>query len=159
TGKGWQSKTTNALGGTYYNNAGLRDAWEATPAWAIPVPADSERIAIQEEITALYAMATLDYNWGNVAFGLRNEMTDYSSEGTIEGQAVSVSKDFNNLLPSVHFNFDLTDSLKLRVSGTTGLSRPTYSEWRASASLDVINQTISGGNPSLKPEETIGLDT
>jgi len=159
TGRGWDSKSTNSLGGTYYNNAGLRDAWEASPAWSIPVPGESERIAIEEEITSLYAMATLDYNWGNVVFGARNEMTDYRSEGTIDGAPISVSEDFNNFLPSVHLNFDLREDLKLRVSGTTGLSRPTYNEWRASASVDVINQTVSGGNPTLEPEETIGLDT
>src|SRR5690606_22943346 len=30
TGKLWDSNTTNTIGGTYYDNVGLRDAWAAT---------------------------------------------------------------------------------------------------------------------------------
>ncbi|OGT73920.1 MAG: hypothetical protein A3H44_08270 [Gammaproteobacteria bacterium RIFCSPLOWO2_02_FULL_57_10] len=159
TGKPWQSMTTNSIGGSYYNNVGLRDAWEASPVWRLPVPADSQRILLQEEITSLYAMATLDYRWGNVVFGARNEMTDYTSEGTINGTPISVSEDFNNFLPSAHLNIDLAEDLKWRISGSTGLSRPTYNEWRAAAAVDVINKKVSGGNPTLEPEETVGLDT
>ncbi len=159
TGKPWNSMTSNSLNATYYNNVGLRDAWEASAVWRLPVPADSQRILIKEEITALYAMATLDYDWGNVVFGARNEMTGYTSKGTISGRPISVSEDFSNLLPSAHLNIDLADDLKLRISGSTGLSRPTYNEWRASASVDFVNKKVSGGNPTLEPEETMGFDT
>ncbi len=159
TGKPWDSMTSNPLNATYFNNVGLRDAWEASPVWRLPVPADNQRILIEEEVSSVYAMATLDYSWGNLVFGARNEMTDYTSRGTIAGRAIAVSDDFSNLLPSAHLNVDVSENVKLRLSGSTGISRPTYNEWRAGASVDFVNKKVSGGNPTLKPEETIGFDT
>lgn len=159
TAKPWYAMSSNSIGGTYYNNVALRKAWQASAVWRDPVPADSERIAINEDVTALYAMATMEYSWGNVVLGARNEMTEYSSTGTINGTPISVSDDFNNFLPSAHLNVNLSEDLKFRVSGSTGISRPTYNEWRAAASVDVINKKISGGNPTLKAEETAGFDT
>ncbi|MEQ3440122.1 hypothetical protein ABMY47_02855 [Pseudoalteromonas sp. BZP1] len=38
------------------------------------------------------------------------------------------------------------------------MSRPTYNEWRASASIDTTEQTISGGNPFLEAESSYGAD-
>jgi TonB-dependent receptor len=151
--------TSNPLNATIYNNVGLRAAWEASPVWRLPVPNDSQRILIEEEVTSLYAMATLDYTWGNVVLGARNEMTDYTSKGTIAGRAISVSDDFSNLLPSAHVNVDVSETVKLRISGSTGISRPTYNEWRAGASVDFVNKKVSGGNPTLEAEETVGFDT
>lgn len=159
TRKPWYAMSSNSIGGTYYDNVALRKAWQASPVWRDPVPADSDRIAIDEDVTSLYAMATLEYSWGNVVVGARNEMTDYSSSGTINGAPISVSDDFNNFLPSAHLNIDLSEDVKFRVSGSTGISRPTYNEWRAAASVDVINKKVSGGNPTLKAEETAGFDT
>ena len=58
----------------------------------------------------------------------------------------------------MHANFDLSDDLKLRLSATTGLSRPSYPEVRASQSVDAVNETVSGGNPDLDAETSIGVD-
>lgn len=159
TGRLWDSKSTNSIGGTYYDNIGLRAAWETSPVWSVPVPADNEIIRLEEDILAIYAMATIDYDWGNLVLGVRTEQTDYSSSGNNNGEPVSVTGDFTNILPSAHLNFDLADDVKLRISGSSGLSRPTYNEWRATASVDVINQEVNGGNPTLEPEETYGIDT
>ncbi len=159
TGIPWESKTSNSIGGTYYDNVGLRQAWEASPAWSIPAPPDEEIILLDEDIVALYGMSTIDYDWGNLVLGLRIEQTDYTSRGTNNGVAIAVSDDFTHVLPSAHLNFDINEDLKWRISASSGISRPTYSEWRASASVDVIEKTVSGGNPTLQAEETYGLDT
>jgi TonB-dependent receptor len=155
----WESATTNSIGGTYYDNPGLRRAWEASPVWSIPTPPDDELVLIDEDILAVYGMSTVQYDWGNVVFGLRIEQTDYTSRGTNEGAPIAVSNNFTNILPSVHFNYDINEDLKWRVSASSGLSRPTYSEWRASASVDVVDKTVSGGNPTLEAEETYGFDS
>ena len=80
-------------------------------------------------------------------------------EGTVDGEKIAVDDDFTNILPSVHVNIDLSDDLKLRVSGSTGVNRPTYDEWRAAAAVDVANEEVRGGNPTLDAEEAIGIDT
>ncbi|WP_323815141.1 TonB-dependent receptor [Cellvibrio sp. NN19] len=159
TGKPWASNTTNSIGGTYFDNKGLYEAWEATGELEIGEIPDANLIVIDEDIVAAYAMATTDYDWGNFVIGARVEQTDYTSEGTIDDAPVSVNDSFTNVLPSAHLNINLAEDVKFRVSATTGMSRPTYSEWRAAASVDVANKTASGGNPYLKAEETTGFDT
>ena len=159
TGKPWDSNTTNTIGATYYNNIGLRGAWASTGGLGPVTPSEDGQIAINEEILAAYVMTTTELDWGNVVVGARIEQTDYRSKGRVNGDPISVSDDFINVLPSVHFNINLQEDLKLRVSATTGLNRPTYDEWRAAAKVDLINKEVTGGNPTLEAEEATGIDT
>lgn len=154
----WESNTTNSIGATYYNNAGLRAAWAAAGGLGNVAIAPENLIAINEEIMAGYAMVTTLFSWGNIVSGARFERTEYSSAGTIEGEALKVEDSFDHLLPSVHVNVDLRDDLKLRVSATTGLNRPSYPEWRAAARISVPDREVTGGNPELEAEEAMGLD-
>lgn len=158
TGRGWYASAPNTIGGTYYDNIAIRNAWEAEGIGSVPVSA-ANRVVIEEDILAAYAMMTTEFNWGNIVAGARIEHTDYLSEGLIDGNPITVDDDFIDVLPSVHFNIDLADDVKLRISGTTGVNRPTYEEWRAAASIDVIDREVDGGNPRLDAEESIGIDT
>jgi TonB-dependent receptor len=153
----WHTDFNNSIGATYYNNKGLRAAWEnAIGGFQLGAPAD-QLIVIKEDIISAYAMATTRFDGGNLVYGARVESTDYTSDGPAID--VSYSNDYVTFLPSVHANFDLRDDLKLRVSGTTGLSRPTYNELRASATVNPTNRTVIGGNPTLEAETTWGVDT
>jgi TonB-dependent receptor len=159
TGNTWyEGHTTNSIGGTYYDNIGLRAAW-ADAGGLGPVEATPDQlISIDEDIYAAYAMATTHFSGGNIVYGLRVEQTDYRSRGTIEGTALDVDDSFTNWLPSIHLNLDLTDDLKLRLSGSTGVNRPNYNEWRAAASINVVDREVTGGNPFLDAEKTWGGD-
>jgi TonB-dependent receptor len=159
TGRLWNSNTTNSIGGTYYDNIGLRDAWAASGQLTWPTISAANQVSIDEDIDAVYAMVTTTFDWGNVVLGARYERTDYTSRGTSLEGPVEASGTFNNFLPSAHLNIDLADDLKLRFSASSGLSRPTYNEWRAAASLDVTNKQVRGGNPTLQPEKSHGFDT
>lgn len=157
-GTPWESNTTNSIGGTYYDNAGVRAAWEAAGGIGPIDPPPDQTVAIDEDIVAAYVMATTDFDWGNVVYGLRMEHTDYTSSGLAGEQSISVDDDFVNWLPSVHVNINLAEDVKLRVSGSTGVNRPTYNEWRAAANVSVVDQQVTGGNPFLKAEEAMGID-
>ncbi|MYM63801.1 TonB-dependent receptor [Pseudomaricurvus sp. HS19] len=155
TNKPWDSDFDNGVGGTYYDNAGLLDAWIEAAGGSIAAPvADDLIVQIEEDITAFYAMNTSQFSWGSLVYGVRVENTDYTSSGP----DANYSDSFTNVLPSVHWNYDLTEDQKLRVSLTSGISRPTYNEWRASASVNALSETISGGNPALEAEEAWGMD-
>lgn len=158
TGKSWYSNTTNTIGGTYYNNKALRQAYEAS-GYLSNTHSDSDEIFIDEDVNAAYAMTTANTSWGNLVAGIRIEQTSYSSEGTMEGERVKVEDDFTHVLPSLHANWNLTDDIKVRGSFTTGITRPNYNEWRAAVALDVTEQTATGGNPDLDAEESRGFDT
>lgn len=164
TGVEWYSDFNNTIGGKYYQNDKLRSDWEnGIGGFTISV-SDDQMISIEEDILALYAMSTSEFDGGSFVFGARAEMTDFSSTGpdvtTPEGDVISVdhSDDYFNFLPSAHLNLDLNEDMKLRFSASTGLSRPTYNEMRASVGIDVTGQTVTGGNPRLDAETTWGGD-
>lgn len=167
TGVSWYTGFNNSIGATYYNNEGLRAAWDkAVDGLSVPSAAD-QAIGINEKILSAYAMATTRFKGGNLVYGARLEATDYKSTGSglftddlgdVSQQPLSYADDYAVLLPSVHLNLDLRDDLKARFSATTGLSRPTYTEMRASASVFPTDKAVTGGNPELDPETTWGGD-
>lgn len=166
TNQRWQSNTSNSINANYWDNAGLRAAWEASGAELFPAASADERTHIEEDITAVYAMMDSQFNWGNIVYGVRVEQTDYSSVGTLidsetgEQNPVDYSDDFTNVLPSAHLNYNINENTIARLSFSTGVNRPNYQEWRAAASINPTTTpaTVSGGNPSLAAEESYGLD-
>ena len=52
----------------------------------------------------------------------------------------------------------MNEDAKVRFSFTTGISRPTYQEARASATIDPTNRVIAYGNPDLEEGIFMGLD-
>lgn len=123
---------------------------------------------VTEEIAALYAMATTDFDWGNVVYGARVEQMDNTGQafvnfpalGTTPAQTrlVKVGSDDTMVYPSAHLNWDLSDDIKARFGITTSASRPDFDDLRPNFSINDATQTISGGNPDAKPEEQTGLD-
>lgn len=158
TNEKWYFNSNNSQNEVYYNNIALRKDWEAAVGSLRLQASSTNEIAIDEDILAAYGMATFDMGWGNIVAGVRVEETDYSSKGTLDGNNITVSDSFTNVLPSVHVNVDLAEDIKGRLSVSTGVNRPTYNEWRASARIDPVNGTVSGGNPTLKAEEAWGVD-
>ncbi|MEM0911781.1 MAG: TonB-dependent receptor, partial [Pseudomonadota bacterium] len=159
----WSSDFDNTIAGRDFDNAALDDAWDAAAGGRSVEFDDDSLISIEEDIIALYAMVTTDYDWGSLVYGVRVEQTDFTSSGTLLNDdgitsSIEAGNDYTNILPSVHANIDLNEEVKLRISASSGLSRPTYSEIRASQSVDPVTLEISGGNPTLDPEESIGAD-
>ena len=156
SGVPWDSNTTNTVGGTYYDNPALDAAWRASGAYPENVVAEENVVAIDEDIYAAYGMVTRTFPWGSAIAGLRVEQTDVKNFSASGG---SYQADFTNWLPSAHLNVDLSESLKLRLSASSGLNRPTYNEWRGTAGVNPIDREVSGGNPTLKAEESFGFDS
>lgn len=67
---------------------------------------------------------------------------------------VSATNNYTYLLPTVNFRLDVTDRLTARLAGSRTLTRPTLT--RLGLSQDFVfrppaSNTVSGGNPFLKP--------
>ncbi|WP_438865586.1 TonB-dependent receptor [Neptunicella sp.] len=154
TNTAWETDFTNSIKGTYFDNKGLRQALEQASGGLVVTPTADTQINIDEDIMVAYGMLTTDFSWGSLVAGVRIENTDYASSGP-EGEQ---SDSFTDVLPSLHLNMDLAADLKFRASLSTAISRPTYNEWRASANVDITNQQISGGNPTLEAENAYGAD-
>ncbi|MEO0785031.1 MAG: TonB-dependent receptor, partial [Pseudomonadota bacterium] len=162
TGVPWYADFNNTIEATNIDNAGLRAAWSRAVG-GFSVPSDPDlATSIEEDVIAVYAMGTTDFSWGNLVYGVRVEQTDFTSSGSLVSDAgltpIDADNDFTNVLPSIHANVDVTENVKLRLSASSGISRPTYSEIRASQSVDPFEFEVSGGNPFLDPEESIGFD-
>lgn len=159
TGKPWDTNhTTNTIGATVFDNPGLRSAMENTGQLGSFEFSDDSTIALEEDILATYGMLTNEFSWGSLTSGVRVEHTDYSSVGTLDSGPVDFSNSFTNILPSAHANIDLSDDQVLRLSANSGVNRPQYNEWRASASVAPSDQTVTGGNPGLEEEKAYGVD-
>lgn len=176
TGLPWPSDFNNTIGGTLYDNVGAVQALrDAGVDFSLTIP-ENLRIEIEESIYAAYTMASTDFDWGNLILGARIEATEFEASGASvltvlddEGDPVgdptitpiTASNDYVHVLPSAHLNFDLSENQKLRFSLTTGVSRPTYIESRASIApalpLDGV-PSVSGGNPNLDAEFSWGGD-
>ncbi|MGQ0528455.1 MAG: TonB-dependent receptor [Panacagrimonas sp.] len=140
-----------------------------TGNYALPTADPSQAYQVDEDILAGYVMNKWQWGRHGLLAGVRIEQIDVRSVGNITtpGAAgapptrtpLAVDNSFTDFFPSVHWNVDLTDTLKYRLSGVTGAARPSFNELRANANLNDGTQQISGGNPELEPETAYGADT
>jgi TonB-dependent receptor len=117
---------------------------------------------VREQIFAGYLMGTLRYDWGSIVGGARVEHIKNIGVSFVPGSAgtASIGAETSQTLvfPSLHVNYNLDDTKKLRLSFNTGAARADYDQIRPNVTIDDSNQTISGGNPGVKPERAWGLD-
>ena len=122
---------------------------------------------VTEQAMAAYGMATVDFDWGNVVFGVRVENTENTGEaptslrlanGQIQTVTTTSASDETLVFPSVHLNWDVADNKRFRLSLNTGAARPDYDDLRPGFSVDDALRTASGGNPAATPEKAVGVD-
>jgi TonB-dependent receptor len=123
---------------------------------------------VSEEILAAYAMATTDFDWGNIVYGVRAEQVKNTGQAYVNFPAVGTTPAATRLVtsgsddvqfyPSAHLNWNITDSVKARFGLTTSASRPDFDDLRPNFTISDSTQSISGGNPDAKPEKQVGLD-
>ena len=90
--------------------------------------------------------------------GLRYETTDSDIASRQDGEGSDVPKDYDELLPSLHLKWDLSDRDRVSLSLARSLRRPNFN--------DIIPATLEGefgdndfrGNPLLDPESANGVD-
>jgi TonB-dependent receptor len=158
-------------------HGGSFDAYLNSPTTQqITNPTNNYRV--RERATGLYAMARYKFDWhfpvhGN--FGVRfvhtqqdvtNTAVDLNAITLIQpappppapsvivpaGTVYTLSRSYNDVLPSFNLTMDLSDTLLLRLAAAKVMSRPTLDSLvpRYSVSAGASN-TITGGNPDLDP--------
>lgn len=175
TGKPYDERLDRGYTANYIDNPGLRDQVDALIAAAeaanaagtgnFAVPRNNPALAntVKEKVAAGYFSNTWRWDRFTLIAGARVEHTKIDAQGAavVGGALQPVNLDSSNTLvfPSVHLNYDATDSLKLRAALVSGAARPSFVEQRATVTIGDALQTVSGGNPTLKPERAIGVDT
>jgi iron complex outermembrane receptor protein len=128
-----------------------------------------QSFSITEKATAGYAMANLGGEKWRGNFGVRYVQTDQTSRGYVAGggsipnpygayDPISVDRDYSDVLPSVNFAFDLSDTLVLRFAAAKVMARPDYTDVAPRVSLNTSTLTGTGGNPNLDPYRANQLD-
>ena len=165
TNRSWSTGFDNTIQARDFANQELIDAWEAAVGGFDIAFDDDSLISIDENIFASYVSVETLFDGGSVVFGARLEATDFTTTGSQVGPdgsltPITVDNSYVHVLPNAHLNLDLTEKLKFRASVSTGVSRPTYSQLRASITVDPTDTppTAGGGNPNLDAEFSYGGD-
>ncbi|MDQ6646001.1 MAG: TonB-dependent receptor [Pseudomonadota bacterium] len=81
------------------------------------------------------------------------------ASGDYVGAVPQQSKhNYTNLFPTVQARYELTDSLILRGSYSKTIARPGFNQITASTTIDPSSNSVSRGNPDLKPITSNNLD-
>jgi TonB-dependent receptor len=125
-------------------------------------PVTGNNYEVREEVLAGYAMGTVKWDWGSAIGGVRvenlkNRGTAVATVGGVTGP-ITAESDRTLVFPSLHVNVNLDDTKKLRVSYNSGAARADYDQLRPNVTVNDANQSISGGNPAVRPELAHGLD-
>ena len=147
----------------YFDTDKMRAVSAAARANFAFSPVTSNNYDVREQIFAGYLMGTLKYDWGSILGGVRaehikNRGIAIATIGTAAPALVTAESSQTLFFPSLHFNYNIDDTKKLRLSFNTGAARADYDQLRPNVVVNDSNQTISGGNPAVKPEKAYGFD-
>lgn len=124
-----------------------------------------DNFEVSEDVWAGYIMANqkLTDKLG-VLFGIRLENTSTKAIGNqiedeenVVGQ-VTEENSYTNVLPGVHFKYDLTDRTILRLAWTNTLARPNYVDITPTIDILLTDGGIFQGNPDLDPTTSMNFD-
>ncbi len=136
-----------------------------------------------ETINAAYVQGSLKFHRLRVLTGLRWEQTSTNGSNLIRvsnttnnnlatatpevnaaralanfrGKATAGTK-YNNTFPGVHFVYDVSENVLARASYSKSITRPVPTSLLPTLVPNETNQTLSGGNPALKPYTSDNFD-
>ncbi len=138
----------------YFDTAKMQTVADALRAANTLSPVTGNIYDVRERVAAGFVMGTVRWDWGSLIGGVRVE--HIANRGIATG--ITAQSDQTLVFPSLHLNYNLDDTKKLRLSFNTGASRADYDQMRPNVTINDINATISGGNPAVKPERARGVD-
>ena len=83
---------------------------------------------------------------------------DHFRRAALDFRAQTTSGEYSKSFPSVHFAYDITPNLKARASWSTSYGRPTLQQLVPAVTVSDALQTVTIGNPSIKPQESENID-
>jgi len=86
------------------------------------------------------------------------EDEDAGIEESIEVEGVSDENSYTNVLPGIHFKYDLDNSTVLRFAWTNTLARPNYVDLIPRSEIVNEDEEVIVGNPELDPTTSMNFD-
>ena len=90
--------------------------------------------------------------------GVRYEDTRSDIESSQDGEAARVSKDYAELLPSLHLKWDVGEASRISFSAARSLRRPNFNHVIPALLNEEYGDNDFIGNPQLEPETANGFD-
>ena len=126
----------------------------------------SQDYDVKERIWAGYAMATLKLDRLTVIPGVRVEHTrgDYAAKSITATSTVNdgfsnfANVEYTNVFPGINATFRPTPRFAIRGGVTTSLQRADYSQLAPYVTVDTTANTVTEGNPNLKPVKSFNAD-
>lgn len=104
-----------------------------------------------QKVLGVYGTASYEGDLWGIKLGLRNENTNLSTLLANTGE--SNEQNFNNLFPSAHTSYKVSDRISLQAGYSRRIYRPRL--WDLNPFFNIRNNfTIRAGNPNLLPEYT-----
>lgn len=176
TDKSWEERMNRGYSTNYVDNPMMRWQLDAiiaaaeaanaagTGNYAVPRHNPALANSVKERIAAGYISNLWRWDRLSLVAGVRVEHSEIKAEGAAavdsELQQLRLKNDDTFVFPSLHLNFDATNALKLRAAYVSGAARPSFSDQRATVSIDDSqgSEQVEGGNPYLSPERAHGID-
>ncbi len=126
---------------------------------------DPNTYVANESVDSYYGMVSMEFGKWRTILGLRNEATqvdfvgnevilEENDQGDVvykETNAVPGESSYDNFFPNAHFRYNLTDAITIIGSFTNTIDRPRYTYLVPYRRINLEEQEIEEGNPSLKP--------
>ena len=120
-----------------------------------------------ERVYAAYAMNTITFGKARLQTGVRVETTqskftgnrvNRDAAGTYVTTPVPGKNNYTNVLPSVQFIYAFTPKTNIRAAYGIGIARPNFSDLPPFLTQSDRRNTVSAGNPLLKPTRSNNFD-
>ena len=131
----------------------------------------------REQVYAVYFMGHVRLGRLSVLGGLRAERTYLSGESALQdpragltltdpvertraqwGKRTSVERDYTNVLPGIHFKYEMGADLLMRASYSASFGRPSFGSIYPDTRINYDSERITQNNPGLKPQDADNFD-
>ena len=83
---------------------------------------------------------------------------DHFKRAALDFGKQSTDGEYHKYFPSVHVAYDITRNLKVRSSWSTSYARPTLANLVPNVTANDTTQTVTIGNPSIRPQTAKNID-
>ncbi|HLZ08724.1 MAG TPA: TonB-dependent receptor, partial [Chloroflexota bacterium] len=95
--------------------------------------------------------------------GVRVEATDATYRANTVDDSGDVlpsiaNRSYTNVFPDLNLKYQVSEDFLLRAAYSTGIARPGFNQITAATNIDVANDVVSKGNPTLKPTTANAFD-
>jgi iron complex outermembrane receptor protein len=126
-------------------------------------------LKMQEKIYAAYLEGSIKIGRLTALGGARAERTDLFLNYPVRNRAATDllaqyngrtrgEARYDDVFPSMHLKYQLTDALQARASVSTTIGRPSIGNLTANSDINLTSRQISVPNPELQPQRSINYD-